>query len=207
MNLPKLDPRTTRLFLLRHGEVEDGAKGFYYGQRDWGLSPQGLLQMERAAERLAGQEIRSLYSSDLQRSHLGALVLAERLGLQGKVVALEALREIHLGRWQGLSLEEVGERFPGEQEARLRDIVHYRIPGGETLAELSARVLGAIRGIVERHRGEAVAIVAHAGPIRTILCDVLGIPLAYVFRIEQDYAALNLIDFLLDLPLVRLVNG
>ncbi len=207
MNLPSLDEKTARLFLLRHGEVEEAYQGIYYGgQGDPGLSPEGLRQMERAAKLLGGQEVIRLYSSGLRRSHQGALLLAERLGLQGKVVKLDGLREIHFGRWQGLRFEEVAQKFPEDWEARFQDIVNFRIPGGETLAELSDRARGTVRELVERHRGEAVAVVAHAGPIRAILCDTLDIPLTHVFRIDQHYGALNVIDFLPDTPLVRLVN-
>lgn len=207
LNLPSLDDKTARLFLLRHGEVEEAYQGIYYGQGDPGLSPAGFGHIERAAKLLGGQEISALYSSGLQRSHQGALLVAERLGFQGKVVKLDGLREIHFGRWQGLRFEEVAQKFPEDWEARFQDIVHFRIPGGETLVELSARVLGTVREIVERHRGEAVAVVAHAGPIRAILCDTLDIPLTHVFRIDQHYGALNVIDFMPDTPTVRLVNG
>jgi broad specificity phosphatase PhoE len=61
--------------------------------------------------------------------------------------------------------------------------------------------------IVKRHRGEHVAIVAHGGANRVILCHVLGLDLRYMERIAQKHAALNIIEFLEDDVSVRLVNG
>ena len=75
------------------------------------------------------------------------------------------------------------------------------------MTELSARVVPAVLEIVERHRGESVAIVAHAGPNRTVICHALGISLGRIFSIEQDYGAINAIDFRPNLTVVRLVNG
>ena len=64
-----------------------------------------------------------------------------------------------------------------------------------------------IDGIVKQHRGERVAIVAHGGVNRVILCHVLGLDLRYMERIAQKHAALNIIEFLENDVIVRLVNG
>ena len=121
--------------------------------------------------------------------------------------AVPDIREIHLGEWQGLSFEEVDDRFPGLRETRHADIVNYRIPGSETVAELSARVVPAVEEIAGRHRGESVAIVAHAGPNRMVLCHALGVPLKHIFHIQQDYGAINVLDFSAEGAVVRLMNG
>ena len=60
--------------------------------------------------------------------------------------------------------------------------------------------------ILEKNRGEEVAIVAHGGINRVILCELLGIPLENIFRIEQDFAAMNLIEFYDRYPIAKLIN-
>ncbi|MBI5212100.1 MAG: histidine phosphatase family protein [Nitrospirae bacterium] len=54
---------------------------------------------------------------------------------------------------------------------------------------------------------ENIAIVAHGGVNRIILCHVIGIPLENIFRIEQDNAAINIIEFWDKYPVVKLLNG
>ncbi len=73
------------------------------------------------------------------------------------------------------------------------------------MLDFSSRALEAFNGIVSRHEGESIAIVAHGGINRVILCGLLGIPLENIFRIEQDFAALNIIE-LWDYPVVKLIN-
>ncbi|MFQ5914383.1 MAG: histidine phosphatase family protein [Nitrospinota bacterium] len=207
MNLTPIDASTTRIIMIRHGEVENHGLEIFNGQMDVDITPNGVAHMERAAEFLAGSGVRYVYSSDLRRTVRGAAILTERLGLDGRRKELPQIREIHLGEWQGLSAKEVDLRFPGMRESRLADIVNYRPPGGESVAELSARVVPAVLGVVGGHHGEAVAIVAHAGPNRVLLCHALGVPLDRVFSIEQDYGGINVIDFLPGRTVVRLVNG
>jgi alpha-ribazole phosphatase/probable phosphoglycerate mutase len=70
------------------------------------------------------------------------------------------------------------------------------------------RVLKALAGILASHPEEAVALVAHGGVNRAILCHALGLDLKYVFRIEQDYGALNIIDFYPDgMAVVKVMNA
>ena len=218
MEWTPIDEHTTRIFMIRHGEVENHDQGVFNGQLDVDITPRGVGHMERAAEFLAagggggGGEtgetgVRRLYSSDLLRTVRGAAIISERLGLNETAQAVPDIREIHLGEWQGLSFEEVDDRFPGMRETRHADIMNYRIPGSETVAELSARVVPAVEEIAGRHRGESVAIVAHAGPNRTVLCHALGLPLGRVFHIHQDYGAINVLDLSAEGAVVRLMNG
>ncbi|HJM42957.1 MAG: histidine phosphatase family protein [Nitrospinota bacterium] len=213
MEWTPIDENTTRIFIIRHGEVENYDRGIFNGQIDVDITPRGVGHMERAAEFLApagergGTGVRRLYSSDLLRTVRGAAIISERLGLNEKAEAVPGIREIHLGEWQGLSFEEVDDRFPGMRETRHADIVNYRIPGSETVAELSARVVPAVEEIAGRHRGESVAIVAHAGPNRMVLCHALGVPLKHIFHIQQDYGAINVLDFSAEGAVVRLMNG
>jgi broad specificity phosphatase PhoE len=100
------------------------------------------------------------------------------------------------------------DRFPAElQVGLLREPLSVRFPGGETYDELRGRVCGALAAIVDRHPGETVAIVSHAGAIRAALAAWLGIAGAEIFRIDQRTAAVNVVDWLDGVPIVRLVNG
>lgn len=103
-----------------------------------------------------------------------------------------ALREIHLGAWEGLTASAVRHRHPGQWEARGRDLAHFRPEGGESFADLAARVVPAFEAMTRQP--DDILIVAHAGVNRVILCHVLGLPLSDLMRLHQDYGAMNLIE-------------
>ncbi len=183
----------TRIYLIRHGQVQGHEQKRYNGQAEVPLTPQGQAQFGLLQMRLDKKRIAAVYSSDLSRCAEGARLLAGARGLEAKF--LEELRELHIGDWEGMTWQELQEKYPREWQARLADIVNYKVPGGESLLEMAERVRPAIRRIVERHPGEEVAVVGHGGVNRVILLDAIGAPLERLFHVEQDYGCLNAIDY------------
>jgi alpha-ribazole phosphatase len=190
----------TRLYLIRHGEVAKARPNTYHGHKDVDVTAAGIAQLERVADRLASAPIRAVYSSTLRRSLQGASQVAKRHGLD--VRSLAEFREKHFGAWEGLTYDEVAQRYPEDWARWLADPPSVRPEGGETYAEMQARVLDALAGVIAAHRAETIALVAHGGVNRAILCHALGLDLTYVFRIEQDYGATNIIDFFPEGPAV-----
>jgi len=195
----------TRLYLIRHGQVADGHTHRYHGNNDIPLSPHGVRQLERLAIRLAEVNLAAVYASDLRRAYQGAEILCRGRNLTPQ--ARRQFREIHFGVWEGLSFSEIMTHYPRELEARLQDLAHYRLPEGESLMDVRSRVLPELQQILEDHQGKAVALVAHAGVNRVILCDALELDLRHIFRLDQRYGCLNIIDYYHDLAVVRLING
>ncbi len=198
--------KTTRLYLIRHGQVANHHEFRYNGHSDVDITSVGERQMERLAEFLTGEPIKAVFSSDLKRAFKGALVIGKKLGLEPRKIT--AFRELHLGRWEGLTRQEATERFPEEAHFSFKDLATTKVKGGETLLELRKRVLPALRDLIERHRGEAFCLVLHGGVNRVILCDAMGLPMENFFAIEQDYGCLNVIDHFPDgIKVVKMLNG
>lgn len=159
-------------------------------------------QARELAAALAAVPLEAVYTSPLAR----AVVTAEAVGREHGLVPIELteLREIEFGEVEGLAFDQ----FPRElQEKLLTQPLAVRFPGGETYAELRERVCRALADIVAAHRDQAVAVVTHAGAIRAALSAWLGIADEAIFRIDQRAAAVNVVDWLDGVPLVRLVNG
>ena len=196
----------TRVYLVRHGEIAGSEVFRYNGQTDVPLTPKGIDQYRQLAERLKDTSIRACYASNLSRCELGAHIICDPLGILP--VLRGELREMSFGAWEGMTWSELAKNYPDEWQARQNDMVAYRAPGGENLLDLHGRVMPVIMEIVERHRGEEVLVIAHGGVNRVILLDAIGAPFSSMFRIEQDYGCLNIIDYYGDgIPVVTLLNG
>lgn len=196
----------TRLYLIRHGQVANHHELRYNGHFDVDITEKGVAQMEALSEFLRKEPIKAMYSSDLQRAFKGAQIIGT--GLNISPIKVHALKELHLGRWEGLTREEAAERFPEEAGFRFRDLATNNVKGGESLKDLMGRVLPALDGIIKKHNGGSVCLVAHGGVNRVILSDAMGLPIENFFRIEQDYGCLNIIDYFEDgVKVVKLLNG
>lgn len=199
-----MDART-RLYLVRHGETTASAEYRYIGQTDVDITDNGVEQMERLKQRLKDEEIHAFFSSDLIRARKGAEIIASCHGVEP--VACPEFREIHLGKWEGMTREEIMERYPEEYTARLQDLVHRRIEGGESFRDVQERVLQKLSLILAERAGSTILLLAHGGVNRVILFDALSLDLAHLTRMDQDYGCINIIDYYESSPVVKLVNG
>jgi len=196
---------STRLYLVRHGQVADGHTHRYHGNNDIGLSPEGEKQLTRLAQQLQSVPLAGIYASNLKRSREGAARLCQGRDLQPR--SIPEFREIHFGVWEGLTFTEIAEHYPEELASRLQDLANFRIPGGESLVDVRERVVPRLKKMVAAHQGQSLALVAHAGVNRVILCEALSLPLEHLFRLDQNYGCLNIIDYFPDFTVVRLLNG
>jgi probable phosphoglycerate mutase len=106
---------------------------------------------------------------------------------------MAGLREINLGDWEGMTFRQVRENWPGAFRQRGMDIARFRPPGdGESFLDLQQRVIPVFEKAADQAGGNLL-VVAHAGVNRMILCHLLGMPPQNLFRIVQDYGAMNLI--------------
>lgn len=192
--------------LIRHGVLADDGEERAVGAADLPMSVVGEAQVRELAARLRARGTPdAIYCSDLARSRRTAELLAD-----GRDVAIRvrpALREIDLGAWQGRSRREIVEQRRAEYDARGRDIVNFRPPGGESFADLAARVLPCWRALAADETGEVVAIASHAGVNRVILCHLLGMPLANLFRITQRLGRIDVVEWRKGEPVVTLIDG
>jgi broad specificity phosphatase PhoE len=166
------------------------------------IDPAEPATAEALAHVLRPLPFAAVYTSPLARAHDTALAVAREHELTPAVV--EDLREIDLGEVEGRPFDE----YPDElQAALLRTPAEACFPGGETFTELRQRVCAAVNEITERHPDATVAVITHAGPIRALLAAWLRIDGDAVFRLDQRYGAVNVVDWVDGVPLVRLVNG
>lgn len=213
----------TRVYLIRHGETEGADSRRYKGHINVPLSQNGIEQIMKVADYIVGagpcacpikgqpqkvaptgNSLTAVYCSDLSRAIKSAEIIAEPHGL--KPVIVKGLKERSFGVWEGMSFNEIKEQWPDAFKAWAANPLKFSPMDGECTLDVRDRVMKAFNEIVESHDGQNIAIVSHGGVIRVLLCEMLGVPLENIFRIEQSFAALNVIE-LWDYPVVKLMNG
>ena len=192
------------LYLIRHGVVISVKGKTFIGQVEAPLDERGIEQAWALRRWLEPVTFSAAWCSDLSRSRRTARIVVGHRNLLIRESA--AFREIHLGAWDGYSFKEIESRFPMEFAARGRDLEHWRPPGGESFADLGARVMPVLRRILDTAE-DNVLLVGHAGVNRMILCDALGVPPANLLAIGQDYGCLNVIEYGETRTRVQLVNS
>ena len=198
--------RINRVYIIRHGQVKGHEDIPVYGHTDVDLTETGVLQMKQMAERLRLIDMKAIYTSDLKRATTGARFIASHHDVP--VYSLPELREMYFGDWEGLNMSRIRNDFPEELERREQDLVHFRPPGkGESIAAFSDRISKCFEHILAEQKGNDIVVIAHGGVNRVILCGALGLKLARMFHIQQDYGCLNIVDYFSDSTLVRLING
>jgi broad specificity phosphatase PhoE len=183
---------TTTVYLLRHGSVVGAETRRFIGHLDVPLSPLGERQMEAVARRMAGFALDAVYASDLVRTRRSAEILAAPHGLP--IVAVPELREFAMGRWEGLTAEQIRGLDAAAFTAWMADVAGYQFPEGESLTQLTGRAWPAFERIVAAHPDGSVAIVAHGGTNRMILCRALGLSARRLLALGQDYGCLSVLS-------------
>jgi len=183
----------SRLLVVRHGETELNSAERYWGHSDIKLSTLGFRQAERLRERLATEKIDAIYSSDLQRAWATAKTIASRHQLDVTICA--ELREINFGKIEGLNFEEINQLFPEfAAKWQAQRSTNIEFPGGESLDQLHSRVGNFVSRLNKRKAEETILVVAHAGVLRSLICQLMEIELRYIYQIRLDLASLSILE-------------
>ena len=180
------------IYLLRHGETEYGKVKIYLGHTDCKLSKKGVNDAKHLAYIFAESEvvINNIFSSDLIRCKSTAnIAFPER-----KVNFFEELREINMGNLDGLTFDEVKNKYPEVFKKRGENIAEFIPLNGESFRACQQRAIRVFNQIINTTEGNIV-ICSHAGFIRVLLCRFLKIDLKDIFTIKQDYGCINIITF------------
>jgi broad specificity phosphatase PhoE len=184
----------TRVYLVRHGATQLTAENRFSGAVGVELSDEGRWQAARLGERIQDEGVTAIYSSPLSRTMDTARIIAGPSGLE--IQPRDGLREISHGRWEGLTRDEVEQRFGDEYASWEQDPFTFAPEGGESGVSVLARALPVIREIVTKHPGERVIAVSHKATIRLLLSSLLGVDArGYRDRLDQAPACLNVVDF------------
>ncbi len=182
----------SRLLLVRHGNTKGNSAERFWGQTDVELSAEGIWQAERLADRIAEEDIAAIYSSKLCRASATAEIIASRH--QQQVITCPELLEINFGKVEGLSFNEIGERYPELTRNWSTRDPSTRFPEGESVTDLDYRVVKFPSRLKKHAPEDTVLVVAHAGVLRLLICHLLPIDMRHWRHFRIDLASLSIVD-------------
>lgn len=183
----------TRLYLIRHGEVEKSYHKVFGGRIDMELSPLGHEQVHSIARFLRAAPPDVLYASPMRRVQQTLAPLAEETGL--KPILIEGLREVDFGAWTGLSWDEVLKRHGVSAYTWLNQLDDGAIERAETTREFRERVELSLDRILAEAPGKTVAIICHGGVIRMLLAILFDLPFRRTSMFEIEYASVTKVHY------------
>jgi len=169
-----------------------------------GLGGVGLKQAEQLKNRLAGEKIDFIYSSQLSRAQVTARTIASAHNLE--VIACPELNEIDFGEMEGLTFSEISGRYPEVARMKTERSPAMAYPGGESLPQLEKRVIEFESRLAGHTAGDTILVVAHSGVLRILICRLLELDLRHLWNIRVDLASLNIVDTYPETAILSLLN-
>jgi probable phosphomutase (TIGR03848 family) len=179
---------TTRVLLVRHASNDYIASRRLAGRTPGvHLNNQGWVEAQAVADRLASTPLAAVFSSPLDRTLETAGPIADRHGVQLRT--LDGLTETDCGDWTGRSIDELSQMELWRQIQVAPSGV--RFPGGESMAEVQARIVGVVAELRVLHPGQRIAVVSHSDPLKLLLAFHIGLHMDMFQRLAIDPASIS----------------
>lgn len=183
----------TTVLLIRHGETEWNTLGKFQGCTDIALSEEGIKQAKLLKDRLNG-DFDYIYASPLSRAFETANIIAS--GTDKRVIIANDIREINFGEWEGLTVHEIAENYPEKFNVWRTDKIESQICGGDlSILNAANRAKQCVLDIINEHRGEKIAIVAHGGIIKAALIGIFEWEMTMYHKMALGNTCINTLAF------------
>jgi len=173
----------TEIILARHGETEWNVTEVFRGRIDVELNQTGVKQAELLAEHLSDVKIEAVYSSPLKRALKTAEIIASYHKLDVEVAP--GLIDLDFGEWQGLSHQEVKDKYKELYAQWAKNPHQVKMPAGESLAEVRERAVRVVDSVIARYEG-TVILVSHRVVNKVLICALLGVDNSHFWNIRMD---------------------
>jgi len=183
-----------KIIMVRHGETKWNTENRIQGQANTPLTELGIKQAQQTGKALHKENISEIYSSDLGRAMQTAKVINKYLNLS--ITKKEGLRERNYGVLQGISFDELDDKFPVIRlNLNSRD-PNYVIPGGESIFQFSQRVSTCINSIIANSNASNLLLVVHGGVLERFFHTVLGLPLDFKRSFSLSNSSINKFSYI-----------
>lgn len=181
-----------RLFLVRHGETDWNAEKRYLGQTDLPLNSKGRQQVLNLAHELKDVDFACCYTSDLIRASQTTSTILK--GRDVEIIIEIALREASFGTWEGLTHAEISRQHAVELELWVESQGMTKPGGGESLGDLRGRLGAWLESLYAENPAGNILVVTHGGPLRVILCLLMGLPVTKHWKFSVEPSAMTVVE-------------
>lgn len=188
----------TKLYLVRHGETEWNKASKIQGKTDTELSAEGIEQAHKLAKRLSNEDINVIFSSSLKRALRTAEIIKEYKSC--RIVKSDKYHEICLGPWEGMTINEIEEKYSEHFRVYREDPANFKLPGAETFLDLTERTYNEIINIVNKYDDKNILLVSHGTTIKAAIIKILGIDIINYNKFRIDNASISIIGFSESIP-------
>lgn len=221
-----------KLILIRHGETKGNEDGVYQGALDLSLSEKGINQCLEIKKKLKNFKVDKVYSSPLKRAIESACIIfnfdeynkennkglnEQRRGVHnGKgndryiknngISIVDDFREVDFGSWEGLHYRTISMEQKEAYDQFIKDYKTFTFPEGENFNEFYTRIIKAFSDIAEKNKDKTIAIVAHGGTIKSILCELLGIGKDGFYNINVYHGCYSLVSVYEGIAIIEEIN-
>ncbi len=182
---------STYLVLVRHAQTDLNSEYRFQGHVDTPLNSEGRETIGPTVEAVRSWAPERIYTSDLVRAREMAEAASEALGVE--MEPRRGLRECSYGAWEGMTIEEIEARYPGELEEWRADEARVARGDGESLKSMQERSWAELEAIAGRHPDGTAAVFTHSGPIRGTVCRIFDLSIAERYRFQVDNASITVI--------------
>ena len=166
----------TTIYLIRHGLTAANKNDVFAGHTEEPLHSEGVTQLVEVGKRLAGSGIGKIFCGPLARTRQSAEIVSALLGVG--IEPKEALTEISISHWDGLTKEAIRTRFGPEYPSWHDDPAGFFVPGCETIAQVQQRAVSCLEAILREFPGRNLLVISHLIVVRALLLHYLGRPIA-----------------------------
>lgn len=181
-----------KLILVRHALTVDNQKSRLSGHIDSSISEEGREQIDKITNYLKDFDIDKIYTTTSSRTKDTVKKLSELKFIE--IIEKESLREISFGDFEGLTFDEIKDKYPKEFQDMIEKGYEYKYPNGESLIDSYNRVCIELDNIISNNDNRTILICSHGGTIRNIITYLISNSYKYHWNFKIDNGSVTILE-------------
>lgn len=181
-----------KLILVRHALTVDNQKSRLSGHIDSYISEEGKEQIDKITNYLKDFDIDKIYTTTSSRTKDTVKKLSELKSIE--IIEKESLKEISFGGFEGLTFDEIKDKYPKEFQDMIEKGYEYKYPNGESLIDSYNRVCIELDNIISNNDDRTILICSHGGTIRNIITYLISNSYKYHWNFKIDNGSVTILE-------------
>ena len=181
-----------KLILVRHALTVDNQKSRLSGHIDSSISEEGKEQIDKITNYLKDFDIDKIYTTTSSRTKDTVKKLSELKSIE--IIEKESLKEISFGDFEGLTFDEIKDKYPKEFQDMIEKGYEYKYPNGESLIDSYNRVCSELDNIISNNDDRTILICSHGGTIRNIITYLISNSYKYHWNFKIDNGSVTILE-------------